>query len=90
MSNSPQKEWVLPAAIPFADLKRQDLEECVCSVALKYASIKKPPFGVAFFVPRESPLDPHPGMPGYFGSSLISKSRRRTSSSFLITRYFAV
>ncbi len=29
MSNSPQKEWVLPAAIPFANLKRQDLEECV-------------------------------------------------------------
>jgi Restriction endonuclease len=29
MSTSPQKEWVLPAAIPFADLKRQDLEECV-------------------------------------------------------------
>lgn len=23
------KEWVLPAPIPFADLKRQDLEECV-------------------------------------------------------------
>lgn len=29
MSGSPQKEWVLPAAIPFANLKRQDLEECV-------------------------------------------------------------
>jgi hypothetical protein len=29
MSSSPQKEWVLPAAIPFASLKRQDLEECV-------------------------------------------------------------
>jgi hypothetical protein len=29
MSGSPQKEWVLPPAIPFANLKRQDLEECV-------------------------------------------------------------
>lgn len=27
--DSRQREWVLPAAIPFASLERQDLEECV-------------------------------------------------------------
>jgi len=29
MSSSRQKERVLPAAIPFTTLKRNDLEECV-------------------------------------------------------------
>lgn len=29
MSSSNNKEWILPASIPFADLKRTDLEECV-------------------------------------------------------------
>jgi hypothetical protein len=29
MDNKTQKEWVLPASIPFSDLKRNDLEECV-------------------------------------------------------------
>jgi len=29
MPNEPVKEWVLPALIPFAELKTKDLEECV-------------------------------------------------------------
>src|SRR5712675_1141833 len=29
MSVKTDKEWVLPASIPFANLKRRDLEECV-------------------------------------------------------------
>lgn len=29
MPDKPTKEWVLPASIPFADLKGKDLEECV-------------------------------------------------------------
>ena len=29
MSDKTNKEWVLPASIPFANLKRRDLEECV-------------------------------------------------------------
>jgi hypothetical protein len=29
MSDGSDKEWVLPASIPFADMKRRDLEECV-------------------------------------------------------------
>jgi hypothetical protein len=29
VSDKNDKEWVLPASIPFADLKRRDLEECV-------------------------------------------------------------
>ena len=29
MSDKTDKEWVLPASIPFANLKRRDLEECV-------------------------------------------------------------
>ena len=29
MTDQSTKEWVLPASIPFANLKRKDLEECV-------------------------------------------------------------
>jgi hypothetical protein len=29
MTDESAKEWVLPASIPFADLKRKDLEECI-------------------------------------------------------------
>lgn len=29
MTNTPEQEWVLPASIPFGDLKGRDLEECV-------------------------------------------------------------
>jgi hypothetical protein len=29
MADERTKEWVLPASIPFADLKGRDLEECV-------------------------------------------------------------
>jgi len=29
MTDDPAKEWVLPASIPFADLKSRDLEECL-------------------------------------------------------------
>ncbi len=29
MPDKPEKEWVLPAAIPFETLKARDLEECV-------------------------------------------------------------
>ena len=29
MTDESDKQWVLPASIPFADLKRRDLEECI-------------------------------------------------------------
>ena len=29
MTDESDKQWVLPPSIPFADLKRRDLEECI-------------------------------------------------------------